>query len=58
MGVSGESCLPAIDMVFPVAQRSEADGKNLIGLSAGQDEGMSVEYPRLKFTPYSLIDSL
>ena len=35
-----------IDMVFPVAQRSVADGKNLIGLSAGQDEGMSVEYPR------------
>ncbi len=31
--------LNTIDMVFPVAQRSEADGKNRIGLSAGQDEG-------------------
>jgi len=30
-------------MVFPVAQRSEADGKNRIGLSVGRDEGIWIE---------------
>ena len=30
-------------MVFPIAQRSEADGKNHIGLSVGLNEGIWTE---------------
>ena len=33
-------------MVFPVAQRSAADGKNHIGLSVGLDAGMGKEHQR------------
>ena len=44
-------------MVFPIAQRSGADGKNLIGLSAGQDEGMSVEYPRANRVDFDSVNA-